>query len=382
MRTKKKALVMLSPGFPSGASDHNCLPERQVMVKAIARNFPGCEMVVLSFQYPFESREYEWEGIKVVSLGGRNRGRIFRLMTWCRAWIWLMRFRKRYDVVGLLSFWLGECAFVASRFARMHGLTHYCWLLGQDARAGNKYVRWSGLKDENLIALSHFLSGEFSRNYGMKPGHIIYGGIDPSLFAPETGSRDIDLVGVGSLIPLKRFEMFLEVVHELKKIKPGVRAVLCGAGPVKQVLEDMVERCELSGSVQLMGEVPHPQVLQLMARSKILLHTSEYEGLGMACLEALHAGAHVVSTCLPFSEPVPHFHYASTTEQLVSTIMKLLEDEQLSHEAVTPFTVSREARKLVQLYSGEAAPPKDNDHEIEGKKTFFPVVKNMEPSGA
>jgi glycosyltransferase involved in cell wall biosynthesis len=350
MEDKKKTLVILTPGFPADEKDSACLPERQVLVQALTKNFSGVHIVVLAFQYPFGEKEYSWHGAEVRSFNGRNRSRLSRVRVWLRVWKALNQLRRRHEVIGLLSFWLGECALVGSRFARLHGLPHFCSILGQDARRPNKYVRWSGVREDELIALSDFLSTELLHNYGLRPANTIPPGIDPLLFGAPSAGRPIDILGAGSLIPLKRYTLFLQTIRELKKDHPSLKAVLCGKGPEMSMLQELIRKWGLSSNVELKGEVPHGEVLRLMQQSKVFLHPSSYEGWGVVCLEALYAGAHVVSSCRPMLVDIPQFHFASTDGQLLSQVQLLLKDETLSHQSIAPYLIQDSARRVMELY--------------------------------
>jgi hypothetical protein len=136
----RKTLVIVTPGFPKDEADSTCMPDRQIFVRVLKETYPGLNIVVLAFQYPYEAREYYWNGIKVIALGGKNKSGLYRRITWLYAWRELKKIYSEYNVIGLLSFWLDECAFIADRFANKFKLKHHIWLLGQDARPGNKYV--------------------------------------------------------------------------------------------------------------------------------------------------------------------------------------------------------------------------------------------------
>ena len=122
MKHKRQTLVILTPGFPKDKADTTCLPPQQVFVKALKEVCPGLNIIVLTFQYPFYKAEYEWHGVKVISMGGKDKGQLFRLITWQRALLILRKLYKENNLIGLLSFWMGECAFVGNRFAKRHGL--------------------------------------------------------------------------------------------------------------------------------------------------------------------------------------------------------------------------------------------------------------------
>lgn len=74
MSDQPKALVILSPGFPKDTEDSTCVPAQQVFVKNLKRNFPHLAIVVLTFQYPYYTSEYQWHNVTVTSFGGRNKG--------------------------------------------------------------------------------------------------------------------------------------------------------------------------------------------------------------------------------------------------------------------------------------------------------------------
>jgi glycosyltransferase involved in cell wall biosynthesis len=225
-----KTLIILTPGFPENESDSTCIPPQQVFTKALKQTHPDLNIIVLAFQYPFVASEYVWQDIRVISFNGRNRGQIKRLILWIKVWNTLRRIKKENNVIGILSFWLGECALVGKYFAARNNLAHYCWILGQDARKNNRYVKLMRAHEEDLIAMSDSLSKEFYKNYGFKPKYTITNGIDTTLY-PTSREKSIDVIGVGSLISLKQYELFIEIIHELIPDFPGIKAVICGKGP-------------------------------------------------------------------------------------------------------------------------------------------------------
>jgi glycosyltransferase involved in cell wall biosynthesis len=348
----QKTLVVLTPGFPDGEEDTTCLPERQTLMRELKRAFPAMHFIVLSFHYPYKSTTYQWHGIDVISFNGRNRGKLERLRTWYRVFRRLNRIRGEQELVGLLSFWQGECGFFGSVYARTYGLKHYCWILGQDARPRNRYFKLARSSSQSLVALSDALSEEVQKNYGIKPAHTIPPGIDPLLFSATAEVRDIDILGVGSLIPLKQYDLFVSVVQSTAARRPGLKALLCGKGPERENLQHLIREGGLVNSLQLVEERPYPEVLQLMQRAKVLVHTSSYEGWSSVCMEALAAGAHVVSFCRPMRQEIPHLHIVTNEEEMVEKIIELLLDPDPSHEPIVPFPIQHSARQLMSLYTG------------------------------
>ncbi|HEX6334151.1 MAG TPA: glycosyltransferase family 4 protein [Flavisolibacter sp.] len=327
-RSKKEAIIILAPGFPKDYGDTACLPERQVFVRMLQQQSPGVHVIVVAFQYPFAGNYYEWFGCTVYPLRGRNRGGIARVLTWLRAWRLLLRLHKNYHILGMMSFWLGECALVGAWFARLFRIRHYAWLLGQDARPGNRYVPLMQPAAASLIALSDFVSDEFHRNYRVRPAHVIAPGIDPAMFDTITSNaRPIHIMAAGSLIPLKQYEIFLRVIRGIHGEHPELKVVLCGGGPEDARLCALARRYGLAGVITFTGEVPHQTVLRFMQQSRIFLHTSSYEGFGIVHAEALYAGAQVVSFIPPPGRTVRRWHAVTTESEMIGTAMQLLQQD-------------------------------------------------------
>ena len=349
----RKTLIILSPGFPSDENDSTCIPPQQGFAAALKRLYPSLEIIVIAFQYPFRNGRYSWKGVHVIPLNGRNKGKFRRILIWLKAARILKGLSKEKNIVGLLSFWCTECALVAARFARRHQLKHYCWILGQDALPGNKMVKYIKPQAEELIALSDFVQQNFFINYGLKPKYVIPCAIDRDIFHLEKKERTIDVLGVGSLIPLKQYGIFIEVMRYLKQQLPLLRAMICGKGPEHESLKRMINESGLSENVLLVGEKPHAQILNLMQDTKVLLHPSSYEGFGAVCLEALYAGAHVVSFVQPMYSPIEHWHIVKTKDEMKATLQKLLTATSLSHDSIFPFSIESSTSDMMRLFNYE-----------------------------
>lgn len=320
----KKTLVILTPGFPKDETDSTCLPMQQQLVDTFQKIDPNPDVIVLSFQYPYHNTEYRWRGIRVIPFNGRNKGGIARLMLRQKILAVLARIYQEHIILSLLSFWYGECAAIGHLFAKKNHLRHHCWILGQDAKKENKYPKRTGLKADELIAISDSISTTFELSHGLKPRHTITPGLDTSLYRAIPGEKTIDLLAVGSLIPLKRFAIFLEIVAAIKKMRPGLKAELIGNGPERENLSKLIEKLNLQDTLTLVGELIYPEVLSRMQKAKILLHPSAYEGFPGVCMEALYAGAHVISFCRPMNADIQQWHLVSSIEEMIQQVIPLL----------------------------------------------------------
>lgn len=347
MPTKLQTLIVLIPGFPSDEDDTTCLPAQQNFIKCLNRLYPTISVIVVSLQYPHRRNSYTWHGNKVVALGGKNRRGLNKLLLRMRARKILESLASSESLLGILSFWCGECALIGERFARKNKLSHFCWLMGQDAKADNIYVKRLDKNPESFIAISDSIQRIFSNAHGFSPAHVIPLGIDKTDPVENTG-RDIDLLCAGSLTPLKRFDFAIEVAKQLKKDYPKLKLSICGDGPERAGLQDLIILLGLENNVTLKGELSHPQVLQTMHRAKILLHPSSYEGFSGVCLEALSAGMQVISFCQPMQGAIPNWHIVRSKEEMWEKAKELLE-RNIPAEYTIPYKMKDSVHRLMSL---------------------------------
>jgi glycosyltransferase involved in cell wall biosynthesis len=346
----RNTLIILTPGFPENEADTTCLPDRQIFIRVLRDTYPALNIVVISFQYPHRAHEYYWEDVRVMALGGKSKSGVSRRVIWFRAYQKLKQLHKENKVIGLLSFWLDECAFIGHIFAKKHQLQHFAWLLGQDARAGNRYVSKMVTDGSNLIALSQFLKEEFERNYGITPRHLVSSGIDPHIFGEPPASRDIDLMGAGSLIPLKQYHLLIEVVKALKNTFPDIKAAICGDGPERKNLEDKVAAYGLQHNIRFTGRLSHAETLCMMQHAKLFLHPSSYEGFSTVTLEALYAGAHVISFTSPMGKAFKNHYVVANVDEMAQTALQVLLDDNRDHRPVLIQSVTQMAHEIMALY--------------------------------
>jgi glycosyltransferase involved in cell wall biosynthesis len=348
MISKQKVFIILTPGFASSEADTSCLPMQQTFVKSISRLCPEIEIIVLSFQYPFCRKTYKWFDATVTSFNGRNKGGLPGVFLRRRVSRTLRRIHKTKQVIGLLSFWLGECAYIGKKFAEKNGLTHCCWLFGQDAKANNKYLQRISVRSNELIALSDFLQQEFERNYGLKPFAVIPPGIEKRFV--NKIPRDIDLLAAGSLIPLKQFDIFIKSVAAIKKYYPTIKAVLIGDGPERAKLEKLISDLDIENNILIAGNISHEEVLNTMQRTKILLHPSSYEGFSGVCQEALSNGAYVISFCRAMKEDILQWHIVQSRNEMIEKAIAILGDESIVFNKIDFQSMETTAKQIMEHY--------------------------------
>ncbi len=346
----RRVIVIVSPGFPADESDSTCLPSQQNLVRAINELSPHTKLIILSLQYPPRNSKYIWFGNEVFSWNGKRKNFILRLRLWLSVFKKLIQLRKHYEMLGILSFWCGEAALIGRWFSKMYGIRHFCWVLGQDARKSNSFVRLIKPPPSQLVAVSTFVQNEFQRNHRIRPELVIENGVATPRTKNLPSVRPIDIIGVGSLTRLKQYDVFIKAIKQIKISHPTVNALIFGKGEEESAIKDLIETNGLNANVRLMGEQPHHIVQENLLRAKILLHPSTYEGYSTACLEALHAGCFVVSFTSPGNIHTDRWQVAGSFDQLIERCNALLSAPDLPYEPVSVNTIKDSAEKFLQLF--------------------------------
>jgi glycosyltransferase involved in cell wall biosynthesis len=320
---QRKTLIVVTPGFPESEADTTCLPAFQQFVSLLKKT--EYTIIVVSLHYPFKKKRYFWNGIPVIAIGGSNKGRFIGIRTRFLAYRTLLKLHQENELIGILSLWCIDSALVANRFSLKYQVKHFIWIIGQDAKQSNGYVKRVNPLAKQLIAMSDFLKMEFYKNHNVLPQHVVTNGINELVFEPlNTSDRPIDVFGAGNLTSLKNYELFIELIAEVVKHHPQLVVKIAGKGEQEVYLNDCIVTHNLQNNLQLIGEVKHDEVLKLMNQSKIFLHTSQYEGNSTVLMEALYNGCEVVSTQSLSMKSIPRLYVESSRQDLVKKLNELL----------------------------------------------------------
>jgi glycosyltransferase involved in cell wall biosynthesis len=101
-------------------------------------------------------------------------------------------------------------------------------------------------------------------------------------------------VTLGRLSNQKNHALLLKAFRRVLDQLPGARLVILGEGPLRVELEKLREELGLAGKVDLPGFAVDPWPILVSADLFVL--SSDYEGMSLVLVEAMHAGLRVVST--------------------------------------------------------------------------------------
>lgn len=124
-------------------------------------------------------------------------------------------------------------------------------------------------------------------------------GVD-ARFRPGGGrSPDPLVLGVGRLMPQKRFDLLVGLLVRLRARHPALRAVIAGEGPERARLESVVREAGAGGWLRLAGRVSDDELVDLYRRAWVLASPSTVEGWGMTITEAGACGTPAVARRIP-----------------------------------------------------------------------------------
>ena len=132
---------------------------------------------------------------------------------------------------------------------------------------------------------------EFFRLHGVQTQmRVVSGGIDAEHFRPIWGQTppSADLILVGRLVAIKRIDVFLRAVHQVRACHPDVRALIVGDGEARAALERLAAELKLDGCVTFAGQCR--DVGACLRRARIFVLTSDSEGLALSLMEAMTSG--------------------------------------------------------------------------------------------
>jgi glycosyltransferase involved in cell wall biosynthesis len=198
------------------------------------------------------------------------------------------------------------------------------------------------------IAVSDFQSRILLETGGVRPDRVIPWGVAAA--EGTGGPRDIHVLGVGNLIPVKDPFAFVRIIARLVPHVPGLRACWAGGGGMEGAARELAQSLGIGGHMTFTGPLPREQVLCLMARARVLLHTAEFESFAMVMAEARAHGATVVSrpVGLAASATGPGFRTGVTEAGLADAVLAALSADPVP--PTRPWPLEQSVDAYVGLY--------------------------------
>jgi len=324
------------------------VPFIQQFIAGFKTYYPNVKLTIYTLYG--DENNYLWNNINVIPLNFKKGNLITKLFCVLKSVLIISKQIRKDKTNGILSFWYLETAIIANIASFITSRPHYSWLQGQDVKKSNKFMRYFTPNPNNLIALSNFQNNYLYNEFGFHASTINPISINPSFFPKiNFNNRKIDVIGIGSFIPLKNFKLFLEVILKLKKTYPKINVVLIGNGSLEMELKTFCQKNGLEKNVSFLGLLSHKKTLNNMNNAKILLHLSEFEGGATAIHEALFLGCQVIGRIPLIEQEKLPFYCCTSLNEITKKAVTLLQEKQPIKQHI-PYQLAFSTKKIYKLF--------------------------------
>jgi glycosyltransferase involved in cell wall biosynthesis len=321
---------IIVPGFSSDERDW-CIPAHLNLARSLAS---GHQVLVFTLRYPHRRDVYCVAGVMVHSFNGENSQGLSSAKLWATTLSAIRRehIKSRFDV--LHSIYGGEAGFVAVIASRWLDIPAVVSLVGGEL-AGFKDIgygqdllwrqrlmnRFAVRFAQRVLCGSQRMTELARARVSALDGERIQTlplGVDTDMFSPahlksirprgEKGNENctplgtsatkkgVNILNVGSLIPVKDHETLLRALAELARELPCAHLNIIGTGRLDSQLRRLSSDIEIDDRVQWVGAVAHDQLPDWYDRADLFVQSSMHEGEGMAVLEAAASGVALVGS--------------------------------------------------------------------------------------
>ena len=231
------------------------------------------------------------------------------------------------------------------------------------------------MESSNIItASSKYESNLITNSYDIDEKSImqIPPGIDKEIFTYDSNlERENILLSVGRIQEQKRQMEVLKFIDNFRKIDTNFLCYFVGGPSGKSgddyliELKNTVKELNLDSNVEFLGNLTQTEIKILMNRSKLLIHTSQYETFGLVAIEANAMGVPVLTTNRgSLMEIIEHNNNGYISENLidgrVNNFVKNLLTDDKKFKGMSKFCLEKSKKydwvstseQLVDMYEG------------------------------
>lgn len=252
--------------------------------------------------------------------------RSFHAMCWFLSLVWQRGRQIRaahYDC--MLVSWAYPDGAAVGWLARWLGIPYVVKVHGSDLNVqANHLLRRPQIRSAltgaaSVVAVSRALATK-AIGLGTEPSnvHVLYNGVDTSIFSSETRAESRARLGLSTYSPLLLFVGnlkaskgcldLLEAFPALLAAQPTARLIYVGTGAAGTVLLERAKALGCLDHVELAGAVAHAELGDWFRAADFLCLPSHNEGVPNVVLEAMACGTPVIATRVGgIPEVVPHY---------------------------------------------------------------------------
>lgn len=307
--------LLQSPHF-SGAENVVC------QIIKIFKNDNDIEMVYCSQDGPIRDELY------------KRQIRFCPIKKLCLSEVKRVLQQEKPDLIHAHDF---SASVIAALFGKhIHVISHlHCnppWLSKIGPRSVSYFLVQFGIN--RILTVSDSVMDEYIFGKSVKNKTIVIGNpVDTSYIRKKAQEASIiegsDIMFLGRMSEPKNPFQFVEIVKKLKKQDPNIRAIMVGNGELFDQVNEMICHYDLVENIKMFGFQENPY--GLLNNTKILCMPSNWEGFGLAAVEALTLGKPVVCSKvggLPEIIDEDCGYLCKNTSDFVNAISALLSDSR------------------------------------------------------
>jgi teichuronic acid biosynthesis glycosyltransferase TuaC len=251
----------------------------------------------------------------------------------------------------------------------VHGLDAFCvnQVKGRPGEWCRRVARHVYRSAENVVCISeHVREQVLSGMDGKCSTSVVYNGVDHDFFTPANEPRDLKILSVGNLIPIKGHELLIRALAIVQKEIPDITCEIIGEGPERGHLQTLAAQLKVENKIKFLGRQSREAVARALRESTLFVLPSRYEALGCAYLEAMSAAKPVIA-CRDqgIAEIIEHGRNgwlvgADDVHELVEGIRTLVQDPDLRNRMrlaarrtiLKSLTLQHQAKRLCDIYEG------------------------------
>jgi glycosyltransferase involved in cell wall biosynthesis len=222
-------------------------------------------------------------------------------------------------------------------------------------------------RHQPIVTLSESAKREIVERLGLPAENITVAppGIDARFDIGRAKAPQPLVVTVGRLVPVKRFEWYIDAMTKLRAEYPDLQAVVVGEGYERPALEARVRAAGAEEWLTLPGRLGDQELVDLYRRAWLVVSTSVREGWGMTLTEAGACGTPAVATRIAGHEDAVSDGESGllvdTMDDAVTAAAAILSDDELrarlsegARRMAARFTWDRTARISFGVLAADA----------------------------
>lgn len=213
-----------------------------------------------------------------------------------------------------------------------------------------------------IISVSKTLSSNIKDNFGFE-SHIIHNMIDleHSNYSKKNDNESFTFISVGNLISRKGFDILIKAFKKAFADDSKVCLNIIGEGEERIHLQNIINECNISDRVRLLGQKTRTELFELMRKSDAFVLASKIETFGVVYIEAMVCGLPVIATRCGGPEDfvndtngflIPTDDIETLSKALIKMRLNIdnFDNERISEECYNKFSSENIAKQIVEQY--------------------------------